>query len=118
MLTRPAMLVRVESAIALAVAIVLYRHIHGSWLLFAVLFLWPDLLMLGYLVSIRTGAALYNLAHTLLMPLLLGAASLLTTRRSLLPFALIWVAHIMFDRALGYGLKYPTFFKDTHLQHI
>jgi hypothetical protein len=35
-----------------------------------------------------------------------------------LPYALIWLAHIGIDRALGYGLKYPTFFKDTHLQHV
>jgi hypothetical protein len=29
--------------------------------------------------------------------------------------ALIWIAHIAFDRLLGFGLKYPTQFKDTHL---
>jgi len=34
------------------------------------------------------------------------------------PYALIWLAHIGFDRALGFGLKYPTHFKDTHLQHV
>jgi hypothetical protein len=30
----------------------------------------------------------------------------------------IWVAHIGFDRLLGYGLKYPTAFKDTHLGKV
>ena len=29
--------------------------------------------------------------------------------------ALIWAAHIGVDRVLGYGLKYPTAFRDTHL---
>ncbi|MDU3890869.1 MAG: DUF4260 family protein [Serratia liquefaciens] len=29
--------------------------------------------------------------------------------------ALIWGAHIGFDRALGYGLKYASGFADTHL---
>jgi hypothetical protein len=33
-------------------------------------------------------------------------------------FALIWLAHIGLDRALSFGLKYPTFFKDTHLQRV
>jgi hypothetical protein len=33
-------------------------------------------------------------------------------------FALIWLAHIGLDRTLGYGLKYPTFFEDTHLQRV
>jgi hypothetical protein len=32
--------------------------------------------------------------------------------------ALIWLAHIGLDRMLGYGLKYPTEFKDTHMQHV
>jgi hypothetical protein len=32
--------------------------------------------------------------------------------------AIIWAAHIGFDRALGYGLKYPTAFSDTHLGRI
>jgi Domain of unknown function (DUF4260) len=32
--------------------------------------------------------------------------------------ALIWFAHIGMDRTVGYGLKYPTSFKDTHLQRV
>lgn len=74
--------------------------------------------MLGYLLNPRLGAATYNLAHTLTLPLALLFLSYL--RHWLLPasIALIWTAHIAFDRLLGYGLKYPTFFKDTHLQHI
>ena len=32
--------------------------------------------------------------------------------------ALIWLTHIGVDRAVGYGLKYPTDFKDTHLQRV
>ena len=32
--------------------------------------------------------------------------------------ALIWSAHIGFDRALGYGLKYDTGFSFTHLGRI
>ena len=36
----------------------------------------------------------------------------------LVQIALIWITHIGVDRALGYGLKYPTAFKDTHLQRV
>jgi hypothetical protein len=32
--------------------------------------------------------------------------------------ALIWIAHIGLDRALGYGLKLSTSFSDTHLGPI
>lgn len=118
MLTTPASIVRVEAFAYFIVSIVLYKLTHGSWLLFAVLFLVPDLFMLGYLVSIQLGTTLYNFAHTLVTPCLLLAVAFATSERFLLPISLIWIAHIEFDRVLGYGLKYPTFFKDTHLQHL
>jgi hypothetical protein len=118
MLTRPAWLLRVEEAGLLTAAVLLYAHLHFSWLLFGVLFLAPDLFMLGYLANPRTGAALYNLGHFLLVPLALFAAGYSTHRPLLLAIAIIWGAHIAFDRLLEYGLKYPAHFKDTHLQHI
>ena len=74
--------------------------------------------MLGYVANSRVGAALYNFAHTLIIPGLLLAVAVLSARLQLLPFVLIWTAHIGIDRLLGYGLKYPTHFKDTHLQHV
>lgn len=116
--TRPAILLRIEELALLTAAILLYRHLHFSWLLFAILFLAPDLFMLGYLLNTRIGAALYNLAHTLFIPLTLLAAALYLQRPTVTAIALIWAAHIAFDRLLGYGLKYPTQFKDTHLQRI
>ena len=64
------------------------------------------------------GSMLYNLVHTYLFPLALAAVSLSQHKAGLLAFALIWLAHIGFDRVLGYGLRYPTFFKDTHLQRV
>ena len=56
--------------------------------------------------------------HTLTLPLTLLLASYTTHHPLALEISLIWTAHIAADRLLGYGLKYPTFFKDTHLQHI
>jgi hypothetical protein len=35
-----------------------------------------------------------------------------------LPLALIWLARIGMDRAVGYGLKYASGFKDTHLGRV
>jgi Domain of unknown function (DUF4260) len=118
MLTRPSLLLRTEEAILLLITLFVYQHLHASWLLFAILFLTPDLFMLGYLLNTRAGAATYNLAHTLTLPLTLLLATYIQHWRLALELALIWTAHIAFDRLLGYGLKYPTYFKDTHLQHI
>ena len=118
MFTKPSFLLRLEGATILLLSVVLYRQSHASWLLFALLFLTPDLFMLGYLVNTRVGAALYNLVHTLLTPGVLFAVSFLAGKTQFIPLLLIWTAHIGFDRALGYGLKYPTQFKDTHLQRV
>ena len=75
----------------MACACLLYRNSGADWPPLFILFLWPDLAM--------TTAG--HPAHP-----------------RLFAFALIWIAHIGFDRALGYGLKYPTFFKETHLQRV
>jgi hypothetical protein len=118
MLIRPAWLLRLEEAVLLTAAVLLYTHFHFSWLLFGVLFLAPDLSMLGYLVNPRVGAALYNLGHFLLVPLCLFAAGFVAHRSLPMTVAIIWFSHIAFDRLLGFGLKYPAQFKDTHLQHV
>ena len=95
-----------------------YHHNHGSWGIFALLFLAPDLFMLGYLINTRIGTALYNLVHTLTAPCLMLAVGLLTAEISAINLAILWAAHIGFDRLLGFGLKYPTHFKDSHLQRV
>jgi hypothetical protein len=118
MFTNPSLLLKLEEATLLIASILLYNHLHFSWLLFAILFLTPDLFMLGYLANPRLGSALYNLGHTLFVPLTLFGTAYLTHRQLLLAIATIWISHIAFDRLLGYGLKYPTHFKDTHLQHL
>jgi hypothetical protein len=118
MLTRPSHLLHIEEATLLLLTLFAYQHLHYSWLLFAILFLTPDLFMLGYLANTRVGAATYNLAHTLTLPLALFFISYLQHWHLAPALALIWTAHIALDRLLGYGLKYPTYFKDTHLQHI
>jgi hypothetical protein len=118
MLTRPSHLLRIEEATLLLLTLFAYQHLRYSWLLFAILFLTPDLFMFGYLLNVRLGAAIYNLAHTLTLPLALFFLSYLQHWHLAPAIALIWTAHTAFDRLLGYGLKYPTFFKDTHLQHL
>jgi|SRR5215469_2305653 len=116
-LTKPWLLLRGEGGAILALSILFYGRFHGGWSWFAVLFLTPDLSMLGYLANQRMGAALYNLVHSLLAPCVLISVGLLAHPKAI-EFALIWSAHIGFDRLLGYGLKYPTRFKDTHLQRV
>jgi hypothetical protein len=118
MLTKPKLLLHLEGATILTLTVFLYHQIHASWLLFAILFLAPDLFMLGYLANVRLGAVIYNFAHTLATPAILLAVAYFAAHPQLTAIALIWAAHIGIDRLLGFGLKYPTQFKDTHLQHV
>ena len=108
-------ILRLEGAAALVAAAVLYRHSGFPLSVFAVLFLAPDLSMLFYLAGPRIGATAYNAAHTYALALPLALFGLLAQIPMALGAALIWIAHIGFDRALGYGLKRPTRFGDTHL---
>jgi Domain of unknown function (DUF4260) len=112
------MLLRLEGAAALAAVLGLYGHAGFSWPIFALLFLSPDLAMLAYLAGPRAGAACYNLMHTCLPALALALAGFFAGLPAATACGLIWIAHIGFDRALGYGLKYSTAFGDTHLGRI
>jgi len=108
-------LLRVEAVIELTLAVMAYRAVGGTWLLFAALFLAPDLSMVFYFVNPRIGAAVYNAGHTYIAPALLALLGVTLAVPVLYPLALIWAAHIGFDRSLGYGLKYKTQFGATHL---
>jgi Domain of unknown function (DUF4260) len=104
---------RLEGLAVLSAAVLIYARGRHSWLLFVILFLAPDLSFTGYALGPRRGAVIYNLFHSYILPIALGCAMWLAGRSIAIP--LIWTAHIGFDRLLGYGLKYPTGFKDTHL---
>ncbi len=117
-LTLPPVLLRIESATLLALSVLLYGLNGGNWLLFVLLFLAPDVSMLGYLAGSRVGAISYNLFHTYAAPGLLAALGLLAASSLIVSLALVWFAHIAFDRMVGYGLKYPTGFFDTHLRRL
>jgi len=113
-------MLRVEGLMLFTAALFLYAHAGASWMLFFALFLVPDLSFAAYLFGSRAGALAYNAMHTTIGPIVLALASQLPLPAPipLLPIALIWFAHVGFDRALGYGLKYASGFSDTHLGFI
>jgi hypothetical protein len=109
---------RLEGLVLLGGAAALFWHSGGDWRLFAVLFLVPDISFAGYLVGPRVGAAAYNAMHSTIGPLLLAAAGVAFGQPLAVTVALIWLAHVGFDRALGYGLKHARGFAFTHLGRI
>ena len=112
------LILRLEAAALFVAAVGGYHLLGGSWFWFALLFLTPDLSMFGYLAGPGRGAVAYNLVHSTVLPACLGLAGLLGGWPWAELGALIWLAHIGFDRVLGYGLKYPVAFGATHLGWI
>jgi uncharacterized protein DUF4260 len=111
-------LLRLEGFAAFAGPLAFYANAGFSWPAFALLFLTPDLSMLAYLAGPRVGAIIYNVAHTYVAAVTLTLVGFIGSVPAAMAGGLIWIAHIGFDRALGYGLKYPTAFGDTHLGRI
>lgn len=118
MMARPAAVLKAEGAVMLVGSVMLYWLNGESWWLFALLLLAPDLSMLGYLAGPRIGAAAYNVFHSYPLPAAVGIAGVLAGAPFAVALALVWFAHIGMDRTIGYGLKYPTDFKDTHLGRV
>lgn len=114
----PRLLLRLEGAALLAASLVLYVHEGFGWVALVLLALAPDLSMIGYAAGQRVGAAAYDLVHTEALPIALGVAGVVSGWDLGTQLALIWLAHIGADRLIGYGLKYPSAFKDTHLQRV
>ncbi|MBI3675115.1 MAG: DUF4260 domain-containing protein [Proteobacteria bacterium] len=111
-------LLRTEGLVLFVVALALYEKVYPDWWLFLYLILVPDVSMFGYLAGPRFGALCYNTAHSTIGPLITAGFGLMTGWALLTGIGLIWAAHVGIDRALGYGLKYPTAFRDTHLGRI
>ena len=114
----PRLLLRLEGLALCAAAVLVYALSGHSWLLFAVLLLAPDLSFAAYLAGPRFGAACYNAVHATIGPLALGVAGSILAWPLAVAVALIWLAHIGIDRALGYRLKYDRGFGFTHLGRI
>ena len=112
------MLLRLEGLTLFVGMTLLYAVWDGSWWVYAILFLVPDLSFAAYLAGPRVGAIVYNAAHSYLAPVALMTSGFAATSPLLLSIAMIWLAHIGIDRALGYGLKYSVGFGFTHLGRI
>jgi Domain of unknown function (DUF4260) len=95
------LLLRAEGTSLLAMSVLLYWINGASWALFALLFLAPDLSLVGYAAGQRVGAATYNALHAYPLPAILAAFGLLGGSTLAVAVALVWFAHVEMDRTLG-----------------
>jgi hypothetical protein len=112
------LILRAESIAIFVGGVVLWLAMNGNPLWLLPLLLAPDLSMLGYLGGPRLGAITYNAVHNLVVAVLLLAIGWFAAIAPLALAGALIGAHVGMDRALGYGLKLPTDFRDTHLGRI
>ena len=111
-------ILRAEQVAILATGIVLWIANGGPPLLLIPAWLLVDLSMIGYLGGPRLGSITYNAAHNLVLPLALLGLGWWTDTGWMVLASGVFLTHIGLDRTLGYGLKLPTDFRDTHLGRI
>jgi len=99
----------------LGIAALYYQPLHFSRWLWPVLFLSPDISMLGYAINTKAGAFTYNLFHHKAVAIVIAGIGFFTGQAVLQFLGILLFAHSAFDRMMGYGLKYEDGFKHTHL---
>jgi hypothetical protein len=111
-------ILRLEGLTIFLAAIYIYSLMEGNWLFFIIFILIPDISMLGYIGNGKIGALVYNIFHNLTLPLLLTVLGFFFNIEILAFAGVILLAHVGMDRLFGFGLKYESGFKDTHLQRV
>ena len=111
-------LLRLEGLTLFAGMTSVYGFWGGQWWFYAILFFSPDLSFVAYLAGPKIGAWVYNAMHSTVVPMAMLTVGFGFAPPLVLSLALIWLAHIGFDRTLGYGLKYAAGFGFTHLGRI
>ena len=111
-------LLKAEELAMLALSVVLFCQLNFAWWWYLVLFLAPDISMLGYLINQKAGTYSYNFFHHKLVAILVGLGGFYIHNEVYMLIGIIIFGHSSFDRVLGYGLKYTDSFKNTHLGKI
>lgn len=98
--------------------IYLFSQLNYAWWWFPALILVPDFSMIGYLSGNRAGAWLYNFVHHRGLAIAVYSIGIFCANSVLQLAGILLFSHASMDRIFGYGLKYESRFKDTHLGTI
>ena len=110
--------IKLEELGLFILGIYLFSLLSYQWWWFLVLILIPDLSMFGYVINTKTGAFSYNLFHHRGIAVLIYILGCYLKMEVIQLIGIILFTHAAMDRIFGYGLKYGTGFKHTHLGEI
>ena len=111
-------LLKLEGFALFVLSIFLFSQLPYPWWVYPLLFFVPDISMIGYARDTRVGAWIYNLVHHYGISIGLYLLGFFLGSLVLQLIGVILFGHSSLDRALGYGLKYPDAFTNTHLGRI
>lgn len=110
---------RVEGAgMALGGMVIAGVSSFGPWWAWLLVLVAPEISAAAYLAGPRIGAFVYNLTHLYAASFLLMILGVGLGATLLIAVGGLWLAHIGISRAMGFGLKYPSGYRDTHLGRI
>lgn len=107
--------IKLEELAMWAVSIYALTLLDAAWWWYLVLFLAPDISMLGYAAGNEIGAACYNLFHHKGIAIAIFVTGLAIKNELLQLTGITLFGHASMDRLFGYGLKLKQGFKYTHL---
>lgn len=108
-------LLRLEELAMFMGSIYLLNVLEVPWWIYIILVLGPDIGMLGYTVNDKVGAVSYKAFHHKGIAIVVYTAGIYFQNEVIQIIGLILFGHSSMDRMVGYGLKYFTGFKHTHL---
>ncbi len=111
-------LLKLEELGQFLLSIILFSQLEYAWWVFPTCILLPDLSMIGYLATPKTGACLYNFFHHKLVAIAIFILGFWIGSSLITLIGVILFGHSAMDRIFGYGLKFNDNFKNTHLGWI
>jgi hypothetical protein len=111
-------LLKLEELAMFFASIYALHYLQVSWWWYLIVFVGPDISMIGYLAGNKVGAACYNLFHHKGIAIAILMTGIFLSNWNLEVIGLVLFGHSSLDRFAGYGLKYNEGFKFTNLGKI
>ena len=108
-------IIKLEEALMFGLAVYALTLFNVDWWWYLILFLGPDISMIGYAVTTHVGAGLYNMFHHKGFAIFIFFIGMYTGTPLWEVVGVIMFGHSSMDRMFGYGLKFNRGFKYTHL---
>jgi hypothetical protein len=111
-------IIRLEEAAMFALCLFGLFYLDAEWWYYPLLFLGPDISLVGYIAGNVAGALAYNLFHHKGVAIVIFVTGLYMGNYMFEVAGIILFGHSSMDRMFGYGLKLDRGFKYTHLGTI